>query len=326
MRYIILSLIITLYSCQSSNENESILSASSSPALPTGRSIEECLQDTAINMDLLKLNSIKNLNVYNGIKFLKLGTHIDLYRNCLSYYPHKNNIDTGYFQGINFLSGYYEALVYFINDTLSRITLTNKDEGISDAYEKLKTIFGPPNLQKPKIIRFETSSDTYTILGTYKWQVQPYSENAADFIKMLEGTYYLQLKQTDFRDPFKDPNAMYENAGRNLLKEGSKKVRIQFLPYISIQAIWGTDILLKFNLTKQSKLLIGTGHQLVDNNPNALYEGYKVTSEYTEQIDLFRNKKTFEFFDSVLLSRIKEVEIKSEKSKTLEEKKVLKEF
>ena len=104
---------------------------------------DKCGEPYSIDTSKLKLGDVKNLEVYNGIKFLKLGDNKEFYSNCVECYSSSNTMDTCKIKSnINFLDKEWHTTAYFLNNKLCRLELKQNETSLIEIYEKLETVFG----------------------------------------------------------------------------------------------------------------------------------------------------------------------------------------
>ena len=102
---------------------------------------------------------VKNLDLKNGYKNLKLGTHVSFYKNCLEL------LYEGDFKEYKFSGDKCSAKVYFINDTLVAI-----EPFVNNIFPKLLNVFGEPNFIKPTV-----SVDMENYVTDILYRDSPYS-------------------------------------------------------------------------------------------------------------------------------------------------------
>jgi hypothetical protein len=285
---------------------------------------DKCSEPYSIDTSKLKLGVVKNLEVYNGIKFLKLGDNREFYSNCIDCYSTSNTTDTCKIKSnINFLDKDWDVTVYFFNNTLCRLELRQNESSLIEIYEKLQTIFGKPNLQSMKVVSQKESDTKHTIIGNDKRQFRPYTETVNEFLSAFSDNIKND-NQTEIEPISFNRNEMMEEVQKNSYDGGPIKVRIKFYPKIDFQCKWESKIVMQLNINRTVHLTIGQGSSFGDNNKLAY--GYEVNPKYETIINLYNNTETIKRFELHDIAKSKRLDSLQKQVDLQEKKKILEQF
>lgn len=293
LRLIALLVSLSMISCfQTKNNKKDIIKNTSS----------YCILENVpvIDSTKLKLSSVKNLDLYNGIKNIKFGTIKSNYANCIKCTNYQTLDTCVYSDSFTFFDQKWKLLLFFENDTLSRIKLLSKSNFIPNIYPQLSSIFGSPNGHILKLInRSELKRNTYSIRSLTKSMHKSYSENPNNFISNIkfsnaqfENYNYKTLREQIEENPNENKNIYYKDFE-------TKEVSIKYYPSLNSFASWNSTVILNMTISKTTSLKVVSELNKSEENNNAglyLYGGYELENKYDLVIEIYRNIKTLSHF------------------------------
>lgn len=313
---LIIPFLTILSSCkfQDGNKNNTILN---------NQKIDMCNDDIIYDTAKLKLGSVDNLLIYNGVNCFKLGFDRNNYNNCLECSPNNYPIDTCIIKSRNkFLGIKWEGSAYFMNDKLCRLEFIKSNSSLTEIYTKLQTIFGPPNLQKIKIIDSKTSDKNHMVLIKDKLDYSPFVENSDKYLFAFK-------KAGEKREPYHIQEIF--TSGHSMPQiyhgPGEKMVRIKYFPKIVFECKWESTILMELKINRTATVIIGNGR--FGNEDGTPISGYRIDSNYQVILNLYENKGILEKFNDQKNENYRTMEKKDSMKRILEiaeEKKILQEF
>ena len=285
---------------------------------------DKCSEPYSTEASKLKLGDVKNLDVYNGVKYLKLGENKEDYLNCTYCQSITNGIDSCKISNkINFLDKDWDVNAYFIDNKLCRLELIQSETSLTAIFYKLQTIFGKPNLQSLNVIHQEESDGKYTIIATDKREFQPYTETVNEYLNEFKNCIKNRNKSSLDID-ISDMNGLNEEYSKNYYDGRPKKVRIKYFTEIGFQCKWESKIILQLNINRTEDLKIG--EPSIMGSKNEIESGYMFIPKYETIINIFNNSNTIKQFEKLKIEKSKRLDSLQKEDALKEKKKILKEF
>jgi len=274
---------------------------------PSEKMIAACNTKVFVDESKLKLGKVENLDVYNGIKFLKLGTDKKYYQSCFDSITNTKPIDTCILENqLNFLNKNWITTLYFLGDTLTRIKLIRNTSEIPEENTKLNKIFGLPNLQKLQIKRAVFSKaklniDDYAGGSTYYENLFQILNDIQPGIKREDYTIQKEYQANDFWIALFSRDNSVEN------------VEVKYYNSILMQSLWGSKAVLQLEIYRHQKI-----------NKETFETKFEI--DYQVEINMYRNYMSRKYFEGILKENQRSEMLNENIINNNEEQKILKEF
>lgn len=302
-----------------------------------------CNKEYELDAESMEIGDVKNLKIFNGVKFLKFGTNKLNYKECIECYSKEDlKVDTCELtKQLKFLGLMWKCRIFFINDTLSRIELDKiNNNSFYDVYKKLSTILGEPNVKDLYVNKGKWHEEIYNVYGSDIRQFEPYYQDINKYISEFKKKEKSDvenkneniiiediLRLSDVLHQIDEENKKYAYNG------GSKNVKIQFYDSLNFESIWLSTVVLKLDNTVYSTLRLDTQKA---NSSKSFGDkkdkdfGYNINQEELIKVNFYINEANILFFENLekenLLKIIKANKEKDIDKKLEEKRKILEEF